>query len=152
MDHRRGAAPAVGAVKLDTRQDHEVFITTEGWDKVRNARSKKGSHHATYELVTPTGEILRTRISHPPDRTTYGVELWSHILRDQLKVTGDEFWNCVENKVLPDRGSPPQSAAALPAQIVYQLIHTVGVPEADVAKLSREEAVIRLNDYWSGLP
>jgi hypothetical protein len=138
-------------VKLGTRQDHETFVTIEGWEQVRNAHGTRGGHHTTYELVTPTGEILRTRISHPPDRTTYGADLWSHILRDQLKVTSDEFWGCVDNKVTPDRGAPPQPPAALPVQIVYQLIHTVGVPEAEVARMSREEAISRLNDYWSGL-
>lgn len=138
-------------MKLGTRQDHETFVITEGWEQVRNARGTKGSHHTTYELVIPTGEILRTRISHPPDRTSYGPGLWSHILRDQLKVTSDEFWGCVDNKVNPDRGAPPQRPAALPVQLVYQLIHTVGVPEAEVARMSREEAVSRLNDYRSGL-
>lgn len=139
-------------MKLGTRADHEAFVTTEGWEPVRNARGRKGGHHTTYELVIPTGEILRTRISHPPDRTTYGAELWSHILRDQLKVSSGEFWNCVESKVLPDRGAPPRPTAALPAQLAYQLIHTVGVPEADVARMSREEAIARLNDYWSRWP
>jgi hypothetical protein len=151
LDRRRHCAAAAGPVKRGTRQDHEAFVTIEGWEEVRNARGRKGSHHATYELLTPAGEILRTRIGHPPDRATYGAVLWSHILRDQLEVTSDEFWNCVDNKAPPGRGAPPQPTAALPAQIVYQLIHTVGVPEATIAQMSREEALARLNDYWSGL-
>jgi hypothetical protein len=138
-------------VKLGTRQDHETFVTIEGWERVRNARGTRGSHHTTYELVTPNAEILRTRISHPADRTTYGADLWSHILRDQLKVTNDEFWRCIDDKVTPDRGTRPRPPTALPVQIVYQLIHTVGVPEAEVARMSRAEAISRLNDYWSGL-
>jgi hypothetical protein len=138
-------------VKLGTRQDHETFVTIEGWEQIRNARGRTGSHHATYELATPTGELLRARISHPPDRTTYGAALWSHILRDQLKVTDDEFWNCVDNKMAPDRGAPPLPARALPAQIVHQLIHTVGGPENEVAHLTREQALSRLNEFWSNL-
>lgn len=138
-------------MKLGTRQDHETFVTVEGWEQVRNARGTRGSHHVTYELVTALGDVLRTRISHPPNRTTYGAELWSHILRDQLKVSGAEFWNCVDNKVAPDRGAPPQPTGALPVQLVYQLIHTVGLPEDEVARMSRQEAISRLNDYWSGL-
>jgi hypothetical protein len=138
-------------MKLPTRQDHETFVDVEGWQQVRNARGGTGGHHATYELGLPDGRLLRTRISHPPNRTTYGPQLWSHILRDQLEVGNDEFWDCVQNKVLPDRGTAPTAANAVPAQVVHQLIHSVGVPETDVARMSRQEAIQRLQQYWSGL-
>lgn len=43
----------------------------------------------------PDGRVLRTRVSHPVDRTDYGKSLWSHILRDQLEVSEAQFWECV---------------------------------------------------------
>jgi hypothetical protein len=133
-----------------SRRDHNRFCQVEGWEQVRNARGKTG-HHLTYELNLPDGRVLRTRISHPVNNETYGPRLWSHILSDQLDVTENEFWACVEHDELPDRGSasaaPPSNA--LPAQVVYQLIHDVGIAESDVAGMELTRAVELLADYWS---
>lgn len=60
----------------------------------------------TYELTLHDGRVLRTRISHPVDRTVYGAAMWAHILRDQLDVEEAEFWACVLDGTLPDRGAP----------------------------------------------
>jgi len=95
------------------------------------------------------GRILRTRISHPPDRTVYGPGIWSHILRDQLDVSEAEFWACVRDGVVPARGVPVPPPEALPADLVHLLIHRVGLADAEVARLSRDDAVQRLQRYWS---
>lgn len=131
------------------RQLHEKFCQVEGWSPVRDARGRSGTHHVTYELGLRDGRILRTRISHPADRTTYGPASWGHILRDQLQVTDTEFWQCVQEGVKPDRGEPEAPAEALPAELVYLLISRVGLEEAAVAAMTRDEAVARLNRYWS---
>jgi hypothetical protein len=136
-----GPAPA--------RKDHQAFCETEGWIRVRDARGRTGTHHVTYELDRPDGGILRTRISHPVDRTDYGPSLWAHILRDQLQVTEAEFWACVADGVSPDRGGPEPLSGALPAEVVYLLISRVGLAEADVAAMTKDEAVARLQRYWT---
>jgi hypothetical protein len=133
-----------------TRKDHEAFCATEGWQRVRDARGRTGTHHVTYELVLSDGRILRTRISHPVDRSGYGPSLWSHILRDQLQVTEAEFWTTVRENKKPYRGAPEQPEAALPADLVRLLISRVGLSEAEVAAMSREQAVARLQQYWTG--
>lgn len=132
-----------------TRQDHERFCDTEGWKRVRDARGRTGTHHVTYEFALPDGRILRTRISHPVNRSTYGSSLWSHILRDQLHVSEAEFWSCVRDGVRPDRGIPELPAEALPADLVYLLITRVGLDESVVAAMSKAEALERLNRYWT---
>jgi hypothetical protein len=132
-----------------TREDHERFCKNEGWRQVRNARGRVGTHHVTYEFNLPDGRTLRTRISHPPDRTTYGPGLWAHILRDQLGVSEDDFWACVRDGVRPDRGLPVTPAETLPADLVYLLINRVGLSDADVAQMSKEEAVARLQRFWT---
>jgi len=82
------------------RAVHKQFVLAEGWDDVES------THHDTYELVLPNGDVLRTRISRPPSRKhTYGRGMWAHILRDQLAVTEPEFWACVNDGELPDRGA-----------------------------------------------
>ncbi|MET7396327.1 hypothetical protein ABZS66_22885 [Dactylosporangium sp. NPDC005572] len=134
-----------------TRQDHQKFCEIEGWEPVRTARGRTGTHHLTYELALPDGRILRTRISHPPDRSTYGPGIWSHILRDQLDVTEDVFWKCVRDGVKPARGRPELPAAEpIPAEVVHLLITRVGLTEPDVARMTKDEAITRLNQYWAG--
>ncbi len=127
-----------------SRNDHQRFCELEGWRKVRNAKGRSGTHHITYELALPDGAILRTRISHPPDRSTYGKAMWSHILRDQLQVTEEEFWACVRDGARPSRGQPEQPKHAVPAALVHQLVVTFRVPETEVATMTKQEAVERL--------
>ncbi|WP_246887299.1 cytotoxic translational repressor of toxin-antitoxin stability system [Streptomyces sp. GESEQ-13] len=103
----------------------------------------------TYELTLHDGRILRTRISHPVDRTAYGAAMWRHILGDQLDVTEDEFWACAQHGELPDRGAPEPPSEALPADLVHLLIHRVGVGEDTVAGMTKDEAVARLQEYWT---
>lgn len=131
-----------------TRKDHETFCRIERWRAVRDARGRTGTHHITYELDLPDGRILRTRISHPVDRSDYGPRLWRHILRDQLDIDEAGFWACVRDGVTPDRGAPTRPAAALPAELVYLLISKVGLSEPEVAAMSKDDAVARLRRYW----
>jgi hypothetical protein len=132
-----------------TREAHEAFCQAEGWQPVRDARGQAGSHHVTYELQLHDGRILRTRISHPVNRETYGPSMWSHILRDQLDVDQATFWACAQDGEKPDRGAPEPPAEALPADLVHLLLTKVRVSEADVAAMSKEEAIARMRQYWT---
>ena len=135
-----------------TRSEHETFCATEGWERVRDSTGKTGTHHVTYELRLHDGRILRTRISHPPDRSTYGKSIWSHILRDQLHVTEAEFWACVQEEKKPDRGEPTVPEEAFPAELVHLLISRLHLSEAEIAKMSRADAIARIQEYWSQPP
>ncbi|WP_213450864.1 hypothetical protein [Rhizomonospora bruguierae] len=132
-----------------TREAHEKFCHTEQWARVRDARGRTGTHHLTFELGLPDGRVLRTRVSHPVDRTVYGPSMWSRILRDQLDVTDEDFWRCVQDGVLPKRGVPDLPAEALPAELVYLLKNRVALSEGEIATMSKDEAVARLNQYWA---
>jgi hypothetical protein len=44
---------------------------------------------------------------------------------------------------------PELPAAALPADLVRMLITRVGLPEAEVAAMSRDQAIARLQQYWT---
>lgn len=139
----------MSAFPAATRVDHQRFCETEGWRLVRNARGRAGTHHVTYELPLPDGSILRTRISHPPDRSTYGKALWGHIRADQLKVSDEEFWVCVRDGTPPRRAASARPEAALPASLVHQLVVRFHVPEAEVVAMSKQDAVDRLAELWS---
>ena len=131
-----------------TRWDHEQFCLNEGWDRVRDARGRTGTHHVTHELALADGRVLRTRVSHPVDRSGYGRSLWAHILRDQLQVSEDEFWACAKNGVKPDRGIPQPPPEALPAEVVHLLITRVRLGEDEVRAMSKDEAIARLQRFW----
>jgi hypothetical protein len=131
-----------------TRADHQRFVVNEGWQEVAS------THHETYELSLPDGRVLRTRISRPPDKTTYGPRMWAHILRDQLDVTVEEFWVCAQDGVTPDRSpaAPEAIDNSIPVEVVDLLIDRVGLTHRDIVGLTREEAIARLNDYWATGP
>ncbi|WP_328607772.1 cytotoxic translational repressor of toxin-antitoxin stability system [Amycolatopsis sp. NBC_00345] len=116
---------------------------------MRDARGWTGTHHVTYELDLVDSRILRTRISHPVDRSGYGPGIWKHILRDQLEVEEPVFWSCVQDGIKPARGTPEPPAQALPADLVHMLISRVGLDEAEVAGMSKGEAVARIQSYWT---
>lgn len=133
-----------------SRRDHNRFCLNEGWAEVRNARGKKVRHHLTYELALPNGRILRTRISQPVNTELYGRSLWAHILADQSEVTEVEFWACVTEGTLPDRGVTTEiPVRALPAQLAYQLVHEAGISEAEVAQMDLARAIDVMSDHWS---
>ena len=112
----------------------------EGWTRVIGARDRAVLHHATFTFATPQGDILRTRISHPIGRETYAPSMWAHILRDQLHVSADDFWACVLDGVLPDRGASKVPDAALPLPLVARLVRELGLSRTEIAKLAVEEA------------
>lgn len=115
--------------------------------QVRNARGKTG-HHVTFELALPDGRTLRTQISHPPNRETYGQRIWAHILRDQLHVAEEEVWACVRDGRVPRRGRIEPTVPPIPAGVVAQLL-SHGVGETEIRQMSRAEAIERLNEIWA---
>jgi len=127
------------------RAVHQQFVATEGWDEVASV------HHDTYELTLPNGDVLRTRISRPPSKKhTYGSSMWAHILRDQLVVTAEEFWACVAEGELPDRGPDDSAPAeAIPVDVVRLLVDRVGLSAKQMQGMSPAEAIERLNRFWT---
>lgn len=131
------------------RKDHLTFCLTEGWTEVRNATGQTVRHHQTFELGLPDGRILRTHISRPPDsKDTYGPGLWTRILRDQLGVTADEFWACVQDGVAPVRGAPKPTEEGIPADILTILVNR-GVAEKEVLRMSRHQALALMYELLS---
>lgn len=127
-----------------TREDHDSFCLTEGWELKRGAAGQPVRHHRTYVLSLWDGRILRTSISRPIDRSQYAVSMWSHILRDQLEVAADEFWACVNRSELPDRGAPQRAAPRKPVPLfLYRELIKLGVSDAEIAELDAAEAAER---------
>lgn len=131
---------------------HRKFVETEGWEKKGTARGagKTGDHYR-YNLHLATGDVLTTRVSHGSGQIN-DPKLIAAIYRDQLAVSEESFWRCVKDGVLPPRPEPPTTAPegeALDAKLVRNLIRKVGLSEAEIATLTKAEAVGRWEEYLS---
>ena len=132
-----------------SRKDHLTFCRHESWQEVRNATAGRVSHHITFELPLDDGRILRTRISHPPGKQTYGAGLWKRILRDQLDVDETAFWACVNDKIVPQRGAPPPPRQGIPVELYRLLTGKAGLSETTVRAMSRAEAIAAAQAFWA---
>lgn len=132
---------------------HRKFVETEGWDKKKTATGgKKTGDHFRYTLTLADGRILRTRVSHGSGELG-DPKLVAAVLRDQLEVTEEDFWACVDKGVLPPRPAPAAPTPAgevLDAKLVRNLIRKVGLTQDEVAALSKAEAVAQWERYLAG--
>jgi hypothetical protein len=129
---------------------HRAFVETEGWVKKGKARRTGATgDHYRYTLTLANGDVLATRVSHGSGQIN-DPGLVAHIFRDQLAVSEADFWNCVKHGVLPPRPqveAPVVQGPVLDAKLVRNLLTKVGMTQAEVAKLSKEEAVARWQDW-----
>jgi hypothetical protein len=132
-----------------TRAAHRRFCQVEGWHEVTNARGQGVRHHMTFELALDDGRILCTRISRPASPVPYDPGLASHILRDQLDVTVEEFWTCAADGVPPVRGVPSPPPDTLPAGLVTALRSQLHLTDRVIAGLDRDQAIALLAAHWS---
>lgn len=133
-----------------TKNDHYDFCDIEGWEVVRGAKGKPVQHHVTFKLILGSGRILRTRISRPTNNKPYGAELFRHILRDQLEVTADTFWDCVKHRVVPEREAAAKEIPqhALPLGLAMEL-RRLGVDDEEIASLDAQSAAERLAELYA---
>jgi hypothetical protein len=66
-------------------------------------------------------------------------------------VTEEACWACVAQRQLPDRGTDHQEppGTSLPAGLVHQLIHVVGVPEGELSTMALDDALEIMRRHWS---
>ena len=129
---------------------HLKLVETEGWEKKGTARGTgKGGDHYRYNVTLATGDVLTTRVSHGSGQIN-DPKLIAAIYRDQLAVSEQDFWRCVDDGVLPPRPQPYSAAhegEMLDAKLVRNLIRNVGLSEAGIATLTKAEAVARWARY-----
>jgi len=129
-------------VRLPIYKEIKRFVEVEGWeDKDEVSQKKKGDHHQ-YVFVIPTGEILYTRISYGNEQI-HSLDLFKHILREQLKIDERQFWDAVDKGIKPKRPTPtttPQHQG-IDAKLARNLIAKVGMSQKDLANITQTEAV-----------
>jgi len=126
-----------------TFRDLRAFVDNDGWSEepvLARGRRRTGDHRR-YRKELPDGTTLRTKVSHALG-DEIGLDLFKHILRDQLRVDEERFWAVVRGRATASPIEPTQEAT-LPGWIVQRLIFTVGVPEAEVRNMTPQQALER---------
>lgn len=135
--------------------DHRKFVEIENWTKKGTSRgARKTGDHWRYTLTLATGEVLHTRVSHGSGSID-DPNLVADILRNQLQVTEEDFYRCVNDRVLPPRPvpeRPPIPDDALDAKLVRNLIKKAGYTQADVAAMTRDVAIEAWNRFLTEGP
>jgi hypothetical protein len=101
--------------------------------------------HRRYLRDLPDGTRLRTKISHD-ERAEIGQDLFHRILRDQLQVTEERFWEVVQGRAPRAEGQEPV-AEPIPGWLVTRLLFAVGMSEAEIAHMTTDEAQAVWADY-----
>lgn len=125
-------------MRLPTYKELKRFGEVEGWETV----------HHRYLFVTPIGEILYTRISHGNEQI-YSLDLFKHILREQLQIEESQFWDAVDKGIKPKRPTPtatPQHQG-IDAKLARNLITKVGLSQTELADMTQANAVSIWNKW-----
>lgn len=96
------------------------------------------------------GELGRPQISH--DRSsTPSPSRWKAIVRNQLKVTEEQFWEALRTGTAVDRTPPPPPPEPIAVEEwVRKGLRRTGMTDDEVDRLTPEEAQQGLYRRWSG--
>ncbi len=137
---------------MPTFRDLKTYLEHDGgWEEIPNltrGRRRVGDH-SRYRKTLPDGTVLRTKVSHALG-DEIGLDLLSHIVRDQLRTTMDHFRDVVAGRAANEGASPGDRMEPIPGGLVTRLLYTVGIPEAGVRQMSAEVARARWEAFTRG--
>ena len=111
--------------------DVEAFLRADGWRQVeKGERGGSRSRHVFYEKILDDGRVLQTHISHSR-RKTLSPGRFSSVLRHQLEVSREQFWECIRTQRPVDRPiereeGPVEHEAWVVAVLVGDLMTEIG--------------------------
>jgi hypothetical protein len=128
--------------------DIERFCKIDGWEQQTDVGGSR-QRHIRYEKPLADELSLRTQISH--DRSsTPSPGRWKAILRNQLKVTEEQFWEALRTGTAVDRTPPPPPPEPIPVEEwVREGLRRTGMTDEEVDRLAPEEAQQELYRRWS---
>ncbi|HEX5415840.1 MAG TPA: hypothetical protein VFZ25_09240 [Chloroflexota bacterium] len=132
-------------MRTPTWREIEAFCRMDGWEPVRS------TDHVFFRKVLADGTSLETHRSFADDKTMSAGRFMA-ILRVQLKVSPDDFWETLRTgRAAPRPGAtPPPESPALPAWIVRVLRNDLGLSEQHIAGMTLEDARRTVEAFWSG--
>jgi hypothetical protein len=130
-------------VKTPSWGQVELFCRIDGWQEVRR------TDHVFFEKTLADGTVLRTHRSLASGKTM-SAGRFKAILRDQLRVSANDFWRALETgEAVPRPSEPPTADPGLPAYLVRVLKTELHLSEPEIAKLEPSEAERLVHEQWS---
>lgn len=122
-------------MKTPTWGDIEEFCRKDGWDHIRN------TGHTFFRKVREDGTVLETHASRSSKKGMSSGH-FVLILRDQLRVSPDEFWETLRTGNRAKRPSPAVmvTSPALPAWLVWALLHETQLSEEEIGGMDLASA------------
>lgn len=136
-------------MRAPTWGDLVAFCKADRWDQERATK------HAIYKKVLADGTALQTEVSPGKGADNIGAGLFHFILRVELKVSEDEFWQAIrsgEPASRPAHPAPPPVSRKPSAGLVFQLRKHLHLTDVEISRLSKDEAVEMLNEHFSTSP
>lgn len=136
---------------MPTFRDLKTYLERDGdWKEIPSlARGRRRvGDHWRFRKTLPDGTVLRTKVSHALG-DEIGPDLLGHIVRDQLHTTMKHFRDVVAGRATKRAAAKPR-VAAIPGWLITRLIHTVGIPEAEVRGMSAKVARARWERFARG--
>jgi hypothetical protein len=133
-------------VSAPTWGDLVAFCKADQWNLSRQTK------HAVYTRVLADGTALQTEASRGKDAHDIGVGLFHFILRVELRVSEEEFWEAIrtgEPARRPAHPAPPRVPPKPSAGMVHQLRKYLRLGDDEISELSKDEAIEKLNEYFS---
>lgn len=126
---------------MATFRDLRRYVINDGWTEeptLARGRRRTGDHRR-YLRELPDGTLLRTKVPHD-ESAEIGDDLFHRILRDQLRVTEERFWEVVRGQATRETEMAKPAVEPVPGWLVMRLLFTVGLPEEEVVRMTPEEA------------
>jgi hypothetical protein len=130
--------------------DVEDFLLADGWRRLgKGERGGGRDRHVFYEKVLEEGRVLQTHVSHSRGKTI-SPGRFAGMLRHQLEVSRDEFWECIRTRAPVER---PAAVEELQVEheswVVNVLAGELHLTAEQIGALSPEDALRRVNEHWS---
>jgi hypothetical protein len=133
---------------LATFRDLRRYVINDGWTEEPNlARGRRRTgDHRRYFRDLPDGTRLRTKVAHD-EGAEIGEDLFRRILRDQLRVSEERFWEVARRRRAGEAEVVQPTVEPIPGWLVTRLLFTVGLTETELARMTAEEAQAAWLDY-----
>jgi hypothetical protein len=138
-------------VKVATCGEIRRFLQADAWELVAGVGSGHDkSGHDNFRKVLPDGTLLSTHVSRSVDKTP-GPDRFMFMLRDQLRVSAEDFWEAVRTAQPVARPSQVPSAPGPTTRLwVVAGLRKCGYTIEEIAALSPESAEAKLRSIWAG--
>ena len=133
-----------------TWDDIHEFLDADGWRRIdSSARGGGRGRHVFYEKTLDDGRVLQTHLSHS-GQETMSAGRFSGILRHQLEVSREEFWQCIRlRKPVTRPVEVDEGPVEHEAWVVAVLVEELRMTPEELEALSPEEAQRLVGELWS---